>query len=133
MLKIAFLFLFFVSPFCIFYLIKMAGEKINEISIVSVTVASIYIFSFVGTLPLFFMMDEYRVATGVTDRGTVLLTLVCSFVNIIFFLGGVIFVRKILQLRPLLIVSSKISSLSVNQSLISLFFLHLFLLFFLCI
>lgn len=122
MLEIAFLFLFFSSPLFIFYLLKIAGEKINKISIVNVTTVSIYIFSFLGTLPLFFMMDEYRVATGVTDRETVFLTLTCSFVNIIFFLSGVIFIRKILRLNPLQIVSSRISGLSAGQKFITLCF-----------
>lgn len=122
MLEIAFLFLFFVSPFCMFYLLKIAGEKINKISIVNVTTVSIYIFSFLGTLPLFFMMDEYRVATGVTDRETVFLMLICSFVNMVFFLGGIIFIRKFLRLKPLPVVSSRISGLSVGQNFITLCF-----------
>ena len=122
MLEIAFLFLFFLSPFCMFYLLKLAGEKINKISIVNVTTVSIYVFSFVGTFPLFFMMDEYRVATGVINRETVFLVLICSFINMIFFLIGVIFARKILRLEPLPIISSKISDLSRGQRFISLCF-----------
>lgn len=122
MLEIAFLLLFFASPFCMFYLLKIANEKINKISIVNVTAVSIYIFSILGTLPLFFMMDEYRVATGVIDRENVFLTLICSFLNMVFFLCGVIFIRRVLRLKPFPVVSSRISDLSFVQKSISLCF-----------
>ena len=134
MLEIAFLLLFFASPFCMFYLLKIANEKINKISIVNVTAVSIYIFSILGTLPLFFMMDEYRVATGVIDRENVFLTLICSFVNMVFFLSGVIFIRRVLRLKPFPVVSSRISDLSFVQKSISLcFFVFLCLILFIYI
>lgn len=116
MLQLTFLSLFILTPFLIIYLLKIAGEKTNKISIVNITVLSLYIFSIVGTFPLFFMLDEYRISTGVTDEKIVFLTLFCSIINLIFFLLGIIFVRRILGLKPYPFASSQISNLSYRSN-----------------
>lgn len=117
-MELAFLLLFFMSPVVMFFLLKLAGEGVNKVSIINITAVSIYVFSFVGTFPLFFMLDEYRVAIGVIDREAVFLTLVCSFVNLFFFLVGVVFVKKCLRLKPYPVISSRIIALSGAQNLV---------------
>ncbi len=85
MLKLLFLTLFISTPIIIFYLLKITGEKINKISIINITTMMLYLFSIVGTLPLFYLWDDYRVATGVKDQELILKTLFYSSINILFF------------------------------------------------
>ncbi|MDE9517147.1 oligosaccharide repeat unit polymerase [Xenorhabdus bovienii] len=124
MLELLFLTLFISMPIIIFYLLKIAGEKINKISIINITTMTLYLFSIVGTLPLFYLWDDYRVATGVKDQELILKTLFYSSINILFFIFGVIFISKIIRLRPIPFLSSEIISLTKIQKSM-LFFLYL--------
>lgn len=98
--------------------LKVAGERINQVSLVNVTTIALFIFSMLGTLPLFYFLDDYRYETGVKDQSLVLIVLLCSSINIISFLFGVIFVRKLLILKPIRFRSREIRSLSRFQKLI---------------
>lgn len=114
-LTLVFLMFFFVVPAFSFLQLKLAGEKINQVSIVNVTAVSLIMFSFIGTFVLFFQLDEYRYVTGVQDRTLVFLVLFYSSVNIIFFLIGVIFVRKFIGLNSIKYRSCDIESLESPQ------------------
>lgn len=45
---------------------------LSRFSILSVVVIFIFVFDYIGTLPLYFSWDAYRVATGVTDKMRIL-------------------------------------------------------------
>ncbi|ARM83539.1 oligosaccharide repeat unit polymerase [Marinobacter salarius] len=79
------------------------------------TTVFLLMFSFVGTLPLFYFLDDYRYDNGVQDQFLVLQVLFYSSVNIIIFLCGVIFARKVLGFRPVPFFSHEIRYLSVLQ------------------
>ena len=112
MLDILFLALFLLTPLIMFFLLKIAGEQLNHISMVNLVTIALFAFSVLGTFPLFYQLDAYRVATGVTDPELVLTVTFLSCANIIIFLLGVIFVRKVLLLTPVPIVSLQIKKLN---------------------
>lgn len=112
MLDVIFWMLFLFTPLAMVFLLRVSGEQINQISLVNIVTVSFFAFSVIGTLPLFYQLDEYRVATGVTDKSLVLKVLFFSCLNILVFLMGVIFVRKLLLLKPVPIVSSEIKILN---------------------
>lgn len=112
MLDILFWALFLLTPLSMFFLLRIAGEKVNQISMVNLVTIALFAFSVLGTLPLFYQLDAYRVATGVTDPELVLTVTFLSCANIIIFLLGVIFVRKVLLLTPVPIVSLQIKKLN---------------------
>ena len=112
MLDILFWGLFLLTPLSMFFLLKIAGEQVNQISMVNLVTIALFAFSVLGTFPLFYQLDAYRVATGVTDPELVLTVTFLSCANIIIFLLGVIFVRKVLLLTPVPIVSLQIKKLN---------------------
>ncbi len=59
-------------------------------------------FSIIGTLPLFYFLDDYRYNIGIEDQILVLTVLFYSSVNIIFFLVGAVFIRKVTRLQPVI-------------------------------
>lgn len=105
--------------------LKLAGEKFNKISIVNVTTASLIAFSVIGTVPLFYFLDEYRFNVGINDQWQVLTVLFYSVVNIVFFLNGVIFVRRIVGLKNVPYNSNEVVELSFIQK-VFIFILFLF-------
>ncbi len=80
---------------------RAANERLNSVSLVNVTAFAIYLFSVIGTFPLFFQLDEYRIETGIDDSFLVLKVLFYSSCNLVFFLIGVLFVRRIMGLRTI--------------------------------
>lgn len=111
MLDIAFWFFYLLAPIVVWFLLRMAGEEINRVSVLNVVAVSIYVFSVLGLFPLFYKLDQYRVYTGVTNPKLVFVVLLCSFATIVFFLLGAIFIRKVIGLRPYSIVSAEIMPL----------------------
>ena len=95
MLALIFLLLFFSVPVFALLQLRIAGERLNQVSIVNITTVALFMFSILGTFVLFFQLDPYRYSTGVQDPALVLLVLFYSSINIILFLFGVIFFRKI--------------------------------------
>jgi len=110
-----------------YFLLRIAGERINQVSLVNVTTVALFLFSVIGTLPLFYYLDDYRYSIGVQDKSLVLKVLFYSCVNVILFLFGVIFVRKIMCLKPVSFRSADIGELSILQKVL------LFFVFMLCL
>lgn len=109
MLDLIFWIAFLLTPILMVSLLRLAGEQLNQISMVNVTTVSLYAFSVLGTFPLFYMLDAYRVSTGIVDQGLILKVLLLSSINMVLFLLGVIFGRRALRLKPVLIRSCEIS------------------------
>lgn len=115
LLTIIFLLLFFLLPFFACVQLRVAGERLNQVSIVNITTAALFMFSVLGTFVLFFQLDAYRYNTGVQDPVLVLLVLFYSSINIILFLFGVIFFRKIVGFDVVPFRSFEIRNLSWIQ------------------
>jgi hypothetical protein len=99
MLDFAFWLLYLATPVIMVFSLKLAGEQVNRISLVNVVVLSIYSFSIIGTLPLFYQWDEYRADIGVIDQALIFEILFYSSVNLISLMVGVIFVRGTFNLK----------------------------------
>jgi oligosaccharide repeat unit polymerase len=99
MLEFAFWFLYLATPVIMVFSLRLAGEQVNRISLVNVVVLSIYSFSIIGTLPLFYQWDEYRADIGVIDQTLIFEILFYSSVNLISLLVGVIFARGTFNLK----------------------------------
>lgn len=110
-----FLLLFFYVPIFAFAQLRLAGERLNQVSIVNVTTLALFMFSILGTFFLFFQLDEYRYITGVQNRALVLEVLFYSSINILLFLFGVIFVRKVVRFDVVPFKSIEIRILSEYQ------------------
>lgn len=124
MLALIFLQLFLFVPIFALIQLRIAGERLNQVSIVNVTTVALFMFSILGTFVLFYQLDLYSYNTGVKDPALVLMVLFYSSVNIILFLFGIIFVRKIIGFDVVPFRSSEIKSLSWLQvNIIFLFFL----------
>ncbi|HGJ5876898.1 MAG TPA: hypothetical protein ACHBX0_11665 [Arsenophonus sp.] len=130
LLNLAFWFLFITTPIITFCLLRTVGEKINQVGIVNITIIALFVFSVLGTLPLFYFWDDYRVATSVNDQALFLKVLFYSCINILFFILGVVFVRKVVRLRPVPFVSSEMIDLTRIQLLFLLLFFLLSVAFF---
>ncbi len=81
----------------IYYFLKYLGENLTKVSIVSFTTICLYLFSIVGTIPLYFKLDPYRVSLGITNKSLIFEVLIYSSINLIFMLIGVAFTFKILK------------------------------------
>jgi oligosaccharide repeat unit polymerase len=121
------------TPILFLILLRISNEKLNRISITNVLGASLYLFSVVGTLPLFYEMDIDRLNMGINNKQIVLEVLFYSSVNLIAYVSGVFYSRKILGLNQYK-TSKQIISLQKYQLIkiifiISLccFILHLYL------
>ena len=117
-----FVVLFVLCPVAIFYMLACVGERLDRITLVNIVTVSMYAFSVLGTFPLFFLMDEYRVESGVVEQARIFLVFVCSFLNIAFFLCGVFIVRRWGRLEPKVMRSVDIALLSYRQDIVVKFF-----------
>lgn len=111
-----FLLLFFSIPIFSLFLLRLAGERLNQVSIVNITTVAIYLFSILGTFVLFFQVNEYSYNIGVQDPSLVLVVLFYSAINIVFFIFGVIFLRKIVGFDVVPFSSYEIRNISWIQS-----------------
>lgn len=117
MLDILFWMLFLLTPLSMFFLLRVAGEQLNQISMVNLVTVALFAFSVLGTFPLFYQLDSYRVAIGITDKHLIIKVLFFSCLNIVVFLFGVIFIRRVLRLSPVPIISTHIRSLNKTRML----------------
>ena len=125
LLALIFLLLFFSAPVFTLIQLRIAGERLNQVSIVNISTVAFFMFSVLGTFVLFFQLDSYRYSTGVQDPVLVFMVLFYSTINIILFLCGVIFVRKVVGLDVVPFRSFEIKDLSWLQHKL-VFFLFLF-------
>jgi hypothetical protein len=88
--------------------------------LVNITTWSIYAFSVVGTLPLFYYLDSYSYNIGIQSKEEILKVLLYSSINLVSFLFGVLSVRRGIKLTPIPIISSDIKPLKFKQKLFSL-------------
>jgi oligosaccharide repeat unit polymerase len=118
--------LLLLFPIIILILLRSAGFNILRIGIVQFVVVSLFFFSFVGTLPLFFGWDEYRANIGVTDQVLIVKIMLFSGFTMISFIMGAMSAKVVLN-APSTLNSFNNIQLNKKESL-TLFFLLLFVL-----
>lgn len=71
-----------------------SGFNILQIGIVQFIITAIFFFAFLGTFPLFFGWDEYRVNAGVNDQLIILKVMLFSGFTMFFLIFGAIFAKS---------------------------------------
>lgn len=113
--------LYLVTPIFSVFLLRFSGEKINEVGIISFVSLCLFVFSIVGTAPLFYYIDQYRYDIGVQDQFLILKVLFYSCCNLVFFILGAVFLRRACGLKPVPFRSSDMAELKGFQILILIF------------
>lgn len=88
-MNVLFIALFISFPAITLFLLNRSGFSVIRVGITQFVVTALFFFSFLGTLPLFFRWDEYRVSMGVTDQILVFKVMFFSgFTMILFIIGA---------------------------------------------
>ncbi|WP_148624606.1 O-antigen polymerase [Aliarcobacter cryaerophilus] len=123
-MDLLFIIIFFIFPILIFKYMHKIGIDFFTISIPSFLVVSIFIFAYIGVLPLYFGWDEYRFNLGVTNKEILFKVFLFNCFTILGILFGFHFSKKFLKLDFNLTIEN-ISSISKKDK-IFLFYLLVF-------
>ena len=96
MIDILFVMFFTFIPVLTILILKITGFSVFKVGLVQFTTLSLFVFSFFGTLPLFFGWDEYRFNTGVNDKELVFQIMLMSGWTMLVVVLGAIFAKKVL-------------------------------------
>ena len=88
-LSMCFVIGFFSFPLIAFLFFSKLGMPLNRLNIITFTVVSLFAFSYIGILPLFFEWFEYRVSIGIIDKSQLILLWFMSMWGIFGLLPGV--------------------------------------------
>lgn len=99
MLDILFIGLFLGIPFIVINIMHKIDLKFFTISIPSFLIISIFVFAYIGTLPLYFAWDEFRFNAGVQDKKLIFQVFIFSSLTIFGLLGGFAFSKYILKMQ----------------------------------
>jgi oligosaccharide repeat unit polymerase len=77
------------------------GMGIFHISIPTILILSMFVYAYVGLLPLYFGWDQYRYDMGIQDRGLVLQVLLMSMWSIFGLIAGFTYARYVLKMKTL--------------------------------
>jgi len=83
-----FITIFSLFTFFTFWTLQKTGFSIFKIGLVQFVVTSLFVFSFLGTLPLFFGWDEYRVSLGIINQILVFKVMAISGLSMILVITG---------------------------------------------
>ena len=78
-------------------LLKMTGFSFFRVGLSQFVILSLIIFSFIGTLPLYFGWNEYRFNAGVSNRNLVFQVMMFSGSSIIILFLGVVFAKSLFK------------------------------------
>lgn len=92
-----FLTYFFVFPALILILLQVTKFSLLRLGLIQFVTVRLFIFSFIGTLPLFFGLDQYRLNSGVDDPYLILQVMLFSGTAILFFVAGATVAKTILN------------------------------------
>lgn len=109
---------------------KFAELSLFRVSVPSVIIGGMFIFAYIGILPLYFGWDIYRYRGGVQDKELIMRMLIYSSVTIILMVLGFLFANKCLFAGPLIPSSKRIRPLKSTERwllLVSLLFCTLIL------
>ena len=113
MIDFLFISTFFFSLLSFFILFRISSVNLFSIDLISISFIALIVFSFIGTYPLYFYWDSFRVAIGITDKLLITKVMLLSSLNIIFFMFGVIFFKQVIKV----INNSQKFSLKIRQQI----------------
>ena len=108
-MDLIFLSYFFAFPALVLILLQMSGFSLLRLGLIQFVTIRLLFFSFIGTLPLFFGFDQYRLISGVDDPNLVLQVMLFSGITILLFVIGAMIARDILNSSSAANLFTKIS------------------------
>ena len=81
-MSLMFLSYFFVFPALVIMLLQLSGFSLLRLGLIQFVTIRLFFFSFIGTLPLFFGLDQYRLNSGIDDPNLVLKVMLFSSATI---------------------------------------------------
>lgn len=111
-MDIIFISLFFLISVILLILLEKTGFSMLQVGLVQFVVTALFIFSFVGTLPLYFGWDKYR-NESVTDQVIVLKIMLFSGFTLFLFVFGALFAKAFLNAPS---VTININRIKVNKT-----------------
>ena len=84
-MTVIFLSYFFSIPVLVLILSKLSGFSFLRMGLIQFVTINLLIFSFIGTLPLFFGFDQYRLNAGIDNPILVLQVMLFSGSTILLF------------------------------------------------
>lgn len=118
-----FVMLYLLFPFFVLFLMKTAGLSFFKITIPSVVVGSMFVFAYVGILPLYFGWDTYHYIIGVQDKIRILQMFALSSWSILTMVLGFVFANKCIDVKHRRLIPAEIRPLKYREKLILLFLL----------
>jgi oligosaccharide repeat unit polymerase len=111
-MSLLFILFFFLFPSLTFIILQTTGFFLKKVGIVQFVVISLFLFGYLGTAPLFFGWDEYRIDTGVTNQFLVFKVMLFSGITMILFSLGAIFGKTSLNAPA---TFSKVNKIKINN------------------
>ena len=124
MLDVSFVLLYFVMPFFILKLMHFIDIKIFTLSIPSFLMISMFVYSYIGLLTLYFGWNEYRFESGVQDKLLVFQVYMFSVISMFGLILGFAYSKYILKLSNIycLVKVRALSSKEINMLVLLLLF-----------
>lgn len=99
MIDFLFIISYFTIPIIVIKIMHGLNLRLFTISLPSFVMISMFVFAYIGLMPLYFEWNEYRVQTGVDDKFLVFQVFVYSVTSIFCLLGGFAYAKYILKLN----------------------------------
>ncbi len=90
----SFVLIFLLAGGLIYFLLRIAGERLTQVTVISFLFLCLFVFSYIGIAILYFQLDEYRVWMGVDDEGKILRLFILECLALVSLLAGVIVARR---------------------------------------
>lgn len=135
MIDIIVILLYLTFPFLVVSFYLLNKESLTAPTLISITFWFYLISAYIGIIILYFGLDEYRVAIGVTNKEIMIKLLICSGSALIIFTTSYLIFSKIIEGRykvKMIKISEKARSLKSKEIifLLSLFIASFFVLIF---
>ena len=112
-MSLMFLSYFFVFPALVIMLLQLSGFSLLRLGLIQFVTIRLFFFSFIGTLPLFFGLDQYRLNSGIDDPNLVLKVMLFSSATILLLVIGAMFARNILNSSA---TANSFTEISINKT-----------------
>lgn len=123
MIDILFVLSYLMFPLIIYLLMKANGLSIFKLTIPSFVILWMFVSAYIGTLALYFGWDDYRYASGVTDKLIMLNVYGFTTWTIFSIVIGYIFAKNIIGFGVIKSTSYKLRPLNTKEKLLLLFLL----------
>lgn len=94
-MDILFIVIFLFFPVLTFVLLQLSGFSLLRVGLPQFVVTALFVFSILGTLPLYFGWDEYYIKLGVTDKSLIFRMMLFSVYTMLLVAVGAAFGKKV--------------------------------------